>query len=441
MHVLDRTPLDRRRFLQAATVVGAGLLLPRVADAAVPDVPADAPKTGFETRGGASWTTHEEELLFLTEVARRSGRVSLEVIGTTVRGLPLHLVTLGSTRGTKDPSALFLGSQHGNEPAGRETVLALLRDLAFTTDPVLLRQLREQTFLMVPSANPDGRMANTRENGAGVDVNRDHLALTQPESRAVAAVLRDLRPDLCLDLHEYGPGTPVLYDDELLYLWPRNLNVDAAVRDLSRTLAEQYIAKGARAAGYTADEYGLDKLGDTEVRQTAGDEDEGICRNLVGLRHSLGILVESAVTMNATNGPQELTSTAAVQLRRVASQRQVTVDTLRFLREQGAVAQHVSEGAPARKAQEGAERSAPVYVGGADNRPPTAAETLSPPPAGYLLTEAQFAQVAPVLALHGVQSRRGPDGVRVDMGQAAEPVIPLLLDARADRHLVEATPY
>ena len=343
---------------------------------------------------------------------------------------------LGSARGDV-PTTLFVGSQHGNEPAGRETCLALLRDLAFTTDPVLRRQLESQSILVVPSANPDGREANTRENSVGVDVNRDHLALTQKESRAIAEVLRDLRPTLVLDLHEYGPSVPVLYDDEVLYLWPRNLNVDPAVRDLSRTLAEEYIAKGARAAGFTADEYGLFKLGPQEVTQTAGDEDEGICRNAVGLRHSLGILVESAVTMDPRNGPGELAGEAAVNLRRVASQTQVTRDTLRFLREQGSVARHASTTAPRRKADEGARRSAPVFFGGADNRTPTADEVVSPPPAAYALTAAQAKEVADVLALHGIRTARSGGSVRVAMGQAAEPVIPLLLDPRGRRHVVE----
>ena len=431
--------LDRRRFLQSAGLAGVALVAPRAAALAAP--PKGAPLTGFEKRGGAAWTTHDEEVAFLREVARRSTRVRLEVIGTTEQGRPLHLVSLGAPapRGTGRPTAMFVGSQHGNEPAGRETALQLLRDLAFTTDPALVRQLSEQAVLVVPSANPDGREANRRTNSLGVDINRDHLALTQNESRAIAAVLRDLRPDVVLDLHEYGPSVPVLYDDEILYLWPRNLNVDPAVRDLSRTLAEEYIGKGARAAGFTADEYGLYKAGPQEVVQTAGDEDEGICRNAVGLRHSLGILVESAVSPDLRNGPAEVT-TAAVQLRRVASQTQVTRDTLRFLREQGSVARHVSETAPVRKADEGRRRNAPVYFGGADNDPPEPSQVVFPPPAAYLLTQAQAKEVGEVLRLHGITGRRVGADVRVEMGQAAEPLIPLLLDGRGERHVLAARP-
>ncbi|MBC7374364.1 MAG: carboxypeptidase [Frankiales bacterium] len=429
--------MDRRRFLQSAALAGAALVVPRAAASAA--VPTEAPRTGFEQSGGAAWTTHEQEVAFLAAVAQGSRRVRLETIGRTEQGRPLQLMSIG-TRDTRRPTVLLIGSQHGNEPAGRETALALARDLAFTTDPVLVRQLAQQSVLVLPSANPDGRQANTRENSAGVDINRDHLALTQPESRAIAAVLRDRGPDLVLDLHEYGPSVPVLYDDEVLYLWPRNLNVDQAVHDLSKELAEDFIAVGARAAGFTADEYGLYKAGPQEVTQTAGDQDEGICRNAVGLRHSLGILIESAVSMDATNGPGELTSQDAVNLRRVASQTQVTRDTLRFLREKGGIVRAACEGAGTRKAAEGKAGSAPVFFGGADNDPPEDAQVVDPPPLSYSLSTAQFREVADVLALHGVRTTRSGSAFRASMGQSAEPVIALLLDARGQRHIVAGTP-
>jgi hypothetical protein len=447
--------MDRRTLLQAMGVGGAVLLAPGAASAALRRGPGgvladpgdDVPRTGFEQRDGASWTTHEEEVAFLTEVAARSPRVTLAEIGRSVSGArPLHLVTIGTmarqlspAAARQVPSVLFVGSQHGNEPAGREAVLIALRDLAFTDDPTVLAQLQEQAILVIPSANPDGRARNIRTNGV-TDINRDHLQLTQPETQAMHRVIRDWSPDVILDHHEYGPTVPVLYDADVLYLWPRNLNVDGAVRDLSRTLSEEYIAKGARRNGFTADEYGLYKLGPNEVTQTAGDEDPGICRNAVGLRHSLGVLIESAVSQSVTPArlAGEVTSAAANMRRRVASQVQTIADTLRFLREQGHVAKLASDEAPALAARAGAERTRPTFFGGADNDEPSAAQVETTPPARYRLTEEQVAQHAALFALHGIEVR----GTALEMGQAARPQIPLLFDARSrsDRRVGTATP-
>ena len=427
------------------------LMLATLAAAVAPALPVGAqagerPRTGFEKSDGANWTTHEEELAFLADVDRLSERVTMEVIGRTLEDRPMHLVKVGEPAphsrlaSQAQPTIMFVCSQHGNEPAGRETCLKLLRDLAFTDDPVLVEQLSNTTMLFVPSANPDGSAANTRENSQGVDVNRDHLNLETREAQAIAEVVRLWKPDVSLDLHEYGPSVPVLYDDEVLYLWPRNLNVDQQVHDLAKTLAEDYIASDAEEQGYTADEYGLYAAGDQNVQQTAGDEDEGIMRNAMGLRHSLGILIESAVTQDPRNGPEEATDDAAVNRRRVESQMVVSHSTLRFMREVGVDAMRATEGAPIRKKREGFRRNAPVYFYGADNDPPEEGEYQDPPPCGYRITTEQLGRIRRTLELLGISTKsltKKGDRV-VTMAQPAEPLVALLLDERARRHAVAA---
>lgn len=455
-------PLDRRTFLRnsglAALVASAPLSLAARRGGVVLDPPA----TGFEQTG--TWTTHEAEVALLEQIAaERPDRVRLEVIGTTGQGRPLHLLTIGAAQvegleGTT-PTVMFVGSQHGNEPAGRETCLKLIRDLAYTEDADLLDQLSRQTVLVVPSANPDGREANTRGNGDGVDINRDHLALRTIEAQAIAEVFNRFHPSMVLDLHEYGPSVPVLYDDDLLYLWPRNLNVDPAVQDNARSYCLQYLRPDCQAAGYTADEYGLYKVGpnvgpatglpvDAEVTQTAGDGDEGICRNAMGLRHAMGILVESRVMVNPAQSPDEVAydgeggsiygDSRAARERRVASQLAVTASTIRYFREQGEAAKAITDGAPARKAREGQDRSAPLYFDGADNEAPTS--MASPPPSGYAISPIDELTEARTLDLHGVSRRRQGDQVIVTMGQHAEPVVGLLLDARGSRNVISGEP-
>jgi hypothetical protein len=362
----------------------------------------------------------------------------------------VQLVALGDpspqapAEARQEPTALFICSQHGNEPAGREACLRWLRDLAFSTDPALVRQLQQQTILFVPAANPDGRAHNTRENGVE-DINRDHIDLSSPEARAIAGVVRDWAPDTVVDLHEFGPPVPGLYDDDLLYLWPRNLNVDPQVRTAAKTLALEYVRKGAEARGERAGEYGRYRIaGDYHVSQSAGDEDDGIARNTFGLRHSAGLLLETRVEQ-LEEGPENPVSTLLMN-RRVNTHYQAVMDTLRFMRDQGPTVSFINDNSAERKAREGAERSAPVFFNGQDedgtldgSGEAQSTSFADPPPCGYSLTGAQYDKVDETMALHGINVQPRSDGAFVSMAQAAEPVIPLLLDARATRHAVTAT--
>ena len=410
---------------------------------AVAAAPAAAQQTGFEASGGARWTTFEEEQAYLAQLDTEQERLRVRRIGLTQQGRPLHLVQVDAERPrplervANRSAVLFVCTQHGDEPSGREACLTLMRELATTDDPQLLAGLRETTVLFIPTANPDGRQANTRGNAAGVDINRDHLVFATAEGRAIGETVRDLRPDLVHDLHEFGPR-PRVYDRQLLYLWPRNLNVDDAVHDLSVELSTRYVAPGAEAAGFTTGVYGIWTLDGRPIAQVAGDEDERILRNAVGLRHSLGILVEAS---DAPSTPEEVADVRVLNRRRVTSQLQAASDSLRFLRDRAPDVRRATRRAPARKATEGLDQSFPAFFAGADNDLPDDSEIALPPPCRYDLTAEQAALVAPTLAVHGIRSVANEGGgISVALDQAAEPVIPLLLDARAKRSPVDATP-
>lgn len=459
--------MDRRTFMRAVGVTGTSLVMGSHRDAigyAAHRVTASGglagsgdhvPQTGFEQRAGSSWTTHDEELDFLMKVAVRSARIAVDVIGESVEGRPLHLIRIGDPKAPatsrKSPTLLLISTQHGNEPASRETMLITLRDLAFTNDPVLVEQMRDRQILIVPTANPDGRHANTRENAAGVDTNRDHIGLTQPETQAIHAAVRDWDPDVVVDHHEYYKLVVPTATEDVLYMWPRNLNVDPVIRGLSRSLCEGYVAQGARHAGYTADEFaGTNSFGrNTTHHYTgtgynnytgtgyAGGPEENICRNAMGLRHSVSMLIESGFVLTSFN---DTVPNAEDNLHRVAVQMQVVRDTLRFHREHGETARSASSRSAAVATQVGADRSRPTYWGGADHDDPSPDQIDKRPPCRYELTHGQADELASVLALHGIQVHRLESSAEVSLAQPARPVIPLLLDQRASWSMVEGNP-
>ncbi|MFE7123310.1 M14 family metallocarboxypeptidase [Streptomyces sp. NPDC057617] len=428
----SRATTPRIRTLVLAATATTALLAPLSAVPASAAAAPAVPRTGFETSGGADWTSQPQEQEFLSAVDRGSDRASLSTIGTTKQGRPIQLVRIGAQHAAT--TVLLVCSQHGDEPSGREACLTTVRDLAYTKDRDTLRFLARTSVLVVPTANPDGRAADTRGNSDGVDINRDHIALKTAEGRAFAALIRDRRPDVIYDLHEYG-ATPPYYDKDLFDLWPRNLNTSAAVHDESETLSERYVRPAATAAGHSIGTYGIwtDPVTGEPIRQTAGDGQERILRNAAGVKHSLGLLIESRVDALTD---AEKADPALNKRRRVDSQLDSLKGLFAFTDERRA--RIVAATATARLA--GLKDRGPVYVGGADNDPAAPEEIIENPPCGYRLDAAQYADVKDELALHGVLSLPLGKGAFVPLRQSQRNLVPLLLDERAAYHLTAAAP-
>lgn len=123
--------------------------------------------------------------------------LEVDVIGTSVLGKPIYKYLTGSGK-TK---VLMWSQMHGNESTTTKAVFDLLKLLG-SADQTAKALLDEFTFCILPMLNPDGAEMYTRENANKIDLNRDSVDLSQPESRLLRQTYKEFRPDYCFNLHD-----------------------------------------------------------------------------------------------------------------------------------------------------------------------------------------------------------------------------------------------
>ncbi len=138
-----------------------------------------------------------------TGIMLRSYRVSA---GRSIEGRAIETVNIG--HGSE--VVMVVATIHGNEWAGTPLVKEL--EYKLLSDNALLDKVR---VVIVPEANPDGRVHGTRGNANGVDLNRNFPAgnrvdkeryglnaLSEPESQVLHDLVAKYQPTRILTLHQ-----------------------------------------------------------------------------------------------------------------------------------------------------------------------------------------------------------------------------------------------
>ncbi len=155
--------------------------------------------------------------------------------GHSVQDRPIRAVRTGAADAPR--RLLVVGDIHGNERAGRAVVRALRR----MTPPAGV------AAYSVASANPDGEAADTRQNARGVDLNRNWphrwraagrpfdtyfpgpSAASEPETRAMRALIRRIRPDVTVWYHQHLAAVDLVpgADQSLIRAYARRVGLPA----------------------------------------------------------------------------------------------------------------------------------------------------------------------------------------------------------------------
>ncbi len=144
---------------------------------------------------------HEAVTAELRRLVERSrGVLSLRDAGASIEGRSIQIVSFGH-----GPKTILLWTQmHGDEPTATLALMDILGILAATRRPEswVKELLARTTVHALPMLNPDGAERAQRLNAAGIDINRDALALVSPEARILFEAHRRLKPDYAFNLHD-----------------------------------------------------------------------------------------------------------------------------------------------------------------------------------------------------------------------------------------------
>ncbi|WP_431799945.1 M14 family zinc carboxypeptidase [Halobacillus andaensis] len=171
---------------------------------------------GHETVNTSTLHTYTEMVEFLETQEKKQASMELEVFGKTVKGRDMYMAKYMPN--PDNPTILYIAQQHGDEALTTEGSLEFIKQLGSSKTKDLLNNVN---LLIIPMYNADGAMGDvdyeledyaasgdrhlTRLNANEVDLNRDHEAKSQPETKSLHNnVLQKYDIQYMMDLHHQG---------------------------------------------------------------------------------------------------------------------------------------------------------------------------------------------------------------------------------------------
>jgi hypothetical protein len=190
------------------------------------------PATIAEQTDYRATSRHADVLAFIAELQRIAPGLHVLSMGQSGLGQEMPVLAFGDAAASPEaahaaarahgrPVVLVLANIHAGEVEGKESVLAIAREIALGP---LARLAERATLLLVPDYNPDGNDridvknraldlehgegqigpeggVGTRNTAAGYNLNRDYVKLEAVESRNLSRFYGAWRPHLTIDCH------------------------------------------------------------------------------------------------------------------------------------------------------------------------------------------------------------------------------------------------
>lgn len=268
--------------------------------------------TPLEKKQYQQLSTSAEIVEFCKAAAHTQTYCQYFEIGKSTMGKPIPMLKFQFNVDKNPLKVLYIGQQHGNEPSGKEGLLLLIQKLI---EPESANKFNNLELYIIPQLNPDGGDKHQRRNGMDVDLNRDHLLLSQPETQAVHQLFDSIKHHVTADFHEYYPFDDTAKD----FYYVKNIdiqmggatnpNISNAITQYSYHQIIPGTGKFIEKQQYSFSEYTIGSLiGNEGFRYSTVDINDG--------RQSFGICNTFSFIFEGINNPAD---TGKI-IRRAASQ-------------------------------------------------------------------------------------------------------------------------
>lgn len=283
-------------------------------------------QTRAETSNYEETSTYADVMRVVDGLVSASSLVHTESFGKSEEGRDLPLMVISDPKVTTPEAARKLGRPivfvqaniHAGEVEGKEAILMLARRLVSGDLRVLTRQL---VIIIAPDYNADGNEkvnvqnrtaqngpvagVGTRENGKGLDLNRDYMKLESLEARALVGLMNKWDPHVLVDLHTTN-GSYHAY--HLTYSPILNPDADERLIDFSRdrllpgvrkAVLDKHQFRTYYYGNYSPENGGgresarIDPANPGDTTWRTFDHRPRFGNNYAGLRNRIGILSEA----------------------------------------------------------------------------------------------------------------------------------------------------
>ena len=176
-------------------------------------------ETHFEISEGLETATYKQTLTYYTELAKAYPEISIQEIGETDSGKPLHIVTLNTdaefdfSEIRKSKRILLINNGiHPRESDGIDATMMLFRDLVNGR----IQTPKNTVLVTIPIYNVGGSLnrnstSRTNQNGPkdygfrgnarNYDLNRDFIKCDTKNAKTFAEIFHLIKPDVFIDNH------------------------------------------------------------------------------------------------------------------------------------------------------------------------------------------------------------------------------------------------